>query len=97
MGRLDVIPLDSSEALIRESLSMRNCLQTFVEECAAGDFEVYSVRDAQSGKRRGCVGIRFDDGIPTIVDVKGFANTPPRGEVQQIAYELFVRLQVWEA
>ena len=28
-----------------------------------------------------------------IVDVKGFANTPPIGEVQQIAYELFVRLQ----
>ena len=93
MGRLDVIPLDSSEALIRESLSMRNCLQTFVEECAAGDFEVYSVRDAQSGKRRGCVGIRFDDGIPTIVDVKGFANTPPIGEVKQVAYELFAKLQ----
>jgi hypothetical protein len=36
--------------------------------------------------------------MPIIADVKGFANTPPIGEVQQIAYELFVKLQhiTWE-
>lgn len=96
MGRMNVIPLDSSSALIRESLAMRNCLQSYIDDCADGSFEVYSVRDAQTGKRKGCIGVRFDDEIPTIVDVKGFANTPPKGEVQQIAYELFVRLQGWE-
>lgn len=93
MGRMTVVPMESSEALIREARAMRNCLQCFMEECADGRFEVYSVRDAQTGKRKGCIGIRFDDGIPTIVDVKGFANTPPIGEVQQVAYELFVKLQ----
>jgi hypothetical protein len=93
MGRMNVVPLDSSESLIRESLAMRNCLQSYIENCAEGNFEVYSVREKQTGKRKGCIGIRFDDGIPMIVDVKGFANTPPIGEVQQIACELFVRLQ----
>lgn len=93
MGRMTVVPMESSEALIREALAMRNCLQCFMEECADGRFEVYSVRDTQTGKRKGCIGIRFDDEIPTIVDVKGFANTPPIGEVQQVAHELFVKLQ----
>ena len=93
-GRMKVVPIESSEDLIRESLSMRNCLQSYVEECANRKFEVYSVRETQSSKRKGCIGIRFDDdGMPTIADVKGFANTPPIGEVQQIAYELFWKLQ----
>jgi len=94
LGQFDVVPINSSEELIRESLAMRNCLQTYMDDCASGDFEVYSVRDRKTGKRRGCIGIRFDsDGIPTIADMKGFANTPPRGEVQQVAYDLFVKLQ----
>lgn len=98
-GRMTVVPIDSSESLILESLAMRNCLQSYIEDCAKGKFEVYSVRETQTRKRKGCIGIRFDDdGMPTIADVKGFANTPPIGEVQQIAYELFMKLQhiTWE-
>jgi hypothetical protein len=55
--------------------------------------ENHTTRGRTPWERKGCIGIRFDDEIPTIVDVKGFANTPAKGEVQQIAYELFVRLQ----
>lgn len=93
LGRMTIVPLDSSEALVRESQAMRNCLQSFLEECVDGRFEVYSVRDTKTGKRKGCIGFRFEDDIPTIIDVKGFANTPPIGEVKQVAYELFARLQ----
>jgi hypothetical protein len=93
MGQVQIVPIGSSEALIRESLAMRNCLRNYMTKCADGVLEVYSVRDAVSGKRRGCVGFRFDDGLPAILDVKGFANTPPNGEVCQAANELFVRLQ----
>jgi hypothetical protein len=92
-GRVRVVPIDSSAALIRESQAMRNCLRNYLEACASGDMEIYSVRDALTGKRRGCVGLRFDDGMPTIIDAKGFANTPPKGEVCHAANELFVRLQ----
>lgn len=92
MGRVKIVPIESSAALIRESQAMRNCLRNYLDKCASGEMEIYSVRDAQNGKRKGCVGFRFG-GLPTIIDVKGFANTPPNGEVCQAANELFVRLQ----
>jgi hypothetical protein len=76
---------------------MRNCLQSYVENCACGNFEVYSVRFAASGKRKGCVGIRFDsDGMPTVADVKGFANMPPTGELLQVADDLICKLQRYD-
>ncbi|MDD5395624.1 MAG: PcfJ domain-containing protein [Thiothrix sp.] len=93
MGRMKVVPLKSSEELILESLAMRNCLETYAEKCASGKAEVYSIRDLHTGKRKGCVGLRVDNDKPYIIDVKGFANTPPSGEVQQIANELARRLQ----
>jgi len=94
MGRMSVLPLSSSESLIRESLAMRNCLQTYIEECANGRFEVYSVRETKTGKRKGCVGLRLDNiDCWTIADVKGFANSPPIGEVEKVAHELFKRMQ----
>jgi hypothetical protein len=94
MGQLVVVPLQSSEALIRESLAMRNCLHACIDDCESGDLEIYSVRDIGTGKRKGCIGFQFEaDGSPSIADMKGFANTPPRGEVRQAAVELILRLQ----
>jgi hypothetical protein len=93
-GAVCVIPLQSSEDLIREGIAMRNCLETFVDRCKGGEFEVYSIRDAVTGKRLGCVGVRFDEcGFPTIADTKGFANTPPKSVVRRAAGEIFRRLQ----
>jgi hypothetical protein len=89
-----VVPVTTSEEMVRESLAMRNCLQTYIDKCASGDFEVYSVRDRRTGKHLGCIGVQFDElDIPMVVDVKGFANTPPTGVVQQAAGEVFQRLQ----
>jgi hypothetical protein len=54
---------------------------------------MYSVRDAVTGKRLGCVGVRYDESeFPTVVDIKGFANTPPKGVVRHAADEIFRRL-----
>ena len=92
-GQLTVVPLRSFGDLIREALAMRNCLQNYAETCASGEIEIYSVRDTATGKRKGCVGLRIDDGVPTVIDIKGFANTPPSGEVRQAAVELFRRRQ----
>jgi hypothetical protein len=89
-----VVPITSSEEMVRESLALRNCLQTYIDRCTSGAFEVYSVRDRMTGKRRGCIGIRYDShDVPVVADVKGFANTPPKGVVQRAAGELFQRLQ----
>jgi len=93
IGQLTVVPLRSLGDLIREALAMRNCLQGYAETCASGEIEIYSVRDAATGKRKGCIGLGIDDGVPTIIDIKGFANTPPVGEVRQAAQELFRRRQ----
>jgi len=93
MDACRVVPISSSAALIRESQAMRNCLQNYIGNCANGEFEIYSIRDAATGKRRGCVGFRFDGGMPECFDAKGFANSPPRGPVIQAVSELFARLQ----
>jgi hypothetical protein len=91
---VQVTPLWSSEALIREAMAMRNCLEDYVDRCENGEVEVYSVRDATTGRRLGCVGVKFDEfDYPMIADVKGFANTPPKGQVRRAADEIFRRLQ----
>jgi hypothetical protein len=42
----------------------------------------------------GCIGMQFDElDTPMVADIKGFANTPPKGVVQQAAGEVFQRLQ----
>jgi hypothetical protein len=89
-----VVPITSTEEMIRESLAMRNCLSSYIDKCAGGGFEVYSVRDRGTGKHLGCIGVQFDEiDIPIVADIKGFANTPPKGLVQQAAGEVFQRLQ----
>lgn len=93
-GHLAVIPINSAVDLVHESIAMRNCLQTRMVECACGDFEVFSVRDGRTGKRKGCIGFCFDSkGLPIIEDMKGFANTPPTGEIRQIAQDLLEKLR----
>lgn len=89
-----VIPLDSSETLMRESLAMRNCLRDYMEPCALGEVEVYSVRHPETGKRMACIGFKFDaEGLPTPIDIKGFANTRAKGEFVEVMGELFSLLQ----
>jgi hypothetical protein len=88
-----VVPLRSSEDLVREGQAMRNCLENYASRCEDGEFEVYSVRDAVTGKRLGCIGVRYAEfGLPIIVDTKGIANTPPKGVVRRAADEMLRKL-----
>lgn len=89
IGPWQVIPLNSSEALTRESFAMRNCLRDHIVGCAAGAEEYYSVRDRITGKRQACIGFHFDEsGNGSFVGVKGFANSEPRSEMIDIAMQL---------
>lgn len=86
IGQWLVLPISSSHELLQEAMAMRNCLADFQSNCEAGDVEIYSVRDAVTRKRKACIGISFDVGSsPYIFDVRGFANTPPSGEILHIA------------
>ena len=79
---------------MRESLAMRNCLRDYMEPCALGEMEVYSVRHPETGKRKACIGFKFDaEGVPTPLDMKGFANTRPKGELVEVMGVLFSLLQ----
>jgi hypothetical protein len=86
IGQWLVLPISSSLELLQEAMAMRNCLADFQPNCEAGEVEIYSVRDAVTRKRKACIGIRFDmAGSPHIFDVRGFANTPPSGDIQHVA------------
>ena len=93
IGPWEVIPLNSSGALIRESFAMRNCLREYIVRCAAGVEEYYSVRDRDTGKREACFGFRFDElGNGLLIDVKGFANSKPLWEFRSLANQMQSRL-----
>ena len=93
IGQWLVLPISSSLDLLQEARAMRNCLADFQPNCEAGEVEIYSVRDAVTRKRKACIGIRFDmAGSPYIFDVRGFANTPPSGDIHHIANIILRRL-----
>lgn len=94
VGNLAIVPLESSEDLVREGLAMRNCLETYEDDCAAGEYEAYSVRDRSTKKPRACIGIaRSRDGrIFSLDQVKGYANRPPGSDVLHATQALLSRL-----
>jgi hypothetical protein len=88
-GHWQVVPLSSSDALIRESFAMRNCLRDYIVRCAVGVEEYYSIRERATNKPKACFGIRFDDmGHGTLIDVKGFANSNSPTELRALAYQM---------
>lgn len=92
-GRWQVVPIRSEEELVRESLAMRNCLESLGDACASGEMEIYSIRDRTTGRRKACVGFKFDaDGTPCIPEIKGFANTPVKSQFEELALDLFGEL-----
>lgn len=92
VGNICVVPLNSQRALFQEAEAMRNCLPNYGEDCKIGRREIYSLRDAQSGKRIACVGFIFKSGVD-IFDLKGFANTPAPGAAWRVAQILLSELQ----
>jgi hypothetical protein len=93
LGGLTIVPIESAADLALEAMALRNCLENYLEDCTEGGIEIYSLRDSLTGKRRGCAGLQFDDGEAVIFDVKGFANSPPRGELRRAALEILRRIK----
>ena len=93
-GALMIVPLESSEDLVREGLAMRNCLDTYQERCFSREYEIYSVRDRNTRKSRACIGLfRRQDGKRFSVDqVKGYANRSPGSDVLHATQRLLRRL-----
>ena len=93
MGQWRVVPIDSSDALVRESFAMRNCLRNLLTKCATGSTEIYSVREPKTGKRVCCIGLQIDaDGSAQLADVKGFANSKAPDEFFRLANALAIQI-----
>ena len=93
IGSWQVVPLASSDAMIRESFALRNCLQDHIPLCEVGLEEFYSVRCASTGKSKARFGFRFDgDGGADFIDVKGYANSKVGNELTEIATSFDSRL-----
>ncbi len=90
-GGVGVVPIQSTEDLLAESVALRNCLTRYAADCAAGDTEIYSCREPTTGKRIGCIGVRFRDHKAEVFDVKGYANLPPGNAVEQVVGQLLSR------
>ena len=92
-GALMIVPLESSEDLVREGLAMRNCLDTY-QSGVFQEYEIYSVRTGTSRKSRACIGLfRRQDGKRFSVDqVKGYANRSPGSDVLHATQRLLRRL-----
>ena len=93
-GALMIVPLESSEDLVREGLTMRNCLDTYQGKCFSREYEIYSVRDRNTRKTRACIGLfRSQDGRRFSVDqVKGYGNRSPGSDVLHATQCLLRRL-----
>lgn len=89
------LPVESARDLVREGRTMRNCLASCLDDCKAGHLEIYSVRDAATGRRKACIGIRYDREPAALFDVKGYANTPPDADTLALARRM-LDLGGWE-
>jgi hypothetical protein len=85
-----VVPLDTIELMVEESLAMKNCLIECVEHCQTGAERYFSVRDYDSGKRRAVIQLVLDRETRrwTLGQVKG----PCNGEVCELIENLAWRL-----
>lgn len=93
VAAVTVVPIESGHDLVIEARALHNCLHEFVDRCAAGDVEIYSVRDALSGERLGCVGLRCLPGYaPELIDVRGFANQPAGASLRMAGQAVMARV-----
>jgi hypothetical protein len=85
IGRWQVVPLTTTAALIQESFAMHNSVRRYQDRCIRGEMEIYSVRNKATGKREACIGFDFDDEWLLIPHVKGYANSAPTREIDNVA------------
>jgi hypothetical protein len=84
-----VVPLDTSRALVEESLAMRNCAASMYGECLLDVTRLFSVRDRCSGKRLATIGLTVSSSPPwKVLDVRGPANRPAPRAIALLAEDL---------
>ncbi|MBT8074266.1 MAG: macrodomain Ori organization protein MaoP [Xanthomonadales bacterium] len=74
---LHVQPLTSSYELAEEGGRMKNCVGTYTSQCIAGDYRLFSITEAESGRPLATASIQRKGDYWKIDQVKGKFNRTP--------------------
>lgn len=82
-----VVPIACAAELAKEAQAMKNCLADYEDECARGEMLVFSVRDAQSGKRLACFSTVRDEESDAwaLQQLAGKLNAPVGPQMELVA------------
>lgn len=87
IGNFKVVPLTSEASLIEEGCRMNHCVANYTDDCANGDYRIFSVRLASSGKRLATFSITYDpDEGWSVGMVNGYANAQAPQPIHNLAY-----------
>lgn len=90
MDGLTVQPVTDAWQLHREALGMRNCTNTYLADCLAGTLRLFATVNA-SGRQTGTIGLTRQGRHWRVLDVRGFANSPPTEGLRVLAGTLASR------
>jgi len=74
---LHVHPLTSSYELAEEGGRMKNCVGTYTRQCIAGDYRLFSITEADSGRPLATASIQREGDYWKIDQIKGKFNRTP--------------------
>ena len=76
-GPWRIVPIRNHAELREEARAMRNCLEKFEGDCAAGRLAIFSIRELEGGKRVACFSMARVAGSPgdwKLMQIAGEAN-----------------------
>lgn len=86
--------ISSLKEIVQAAAKLRNCLTNYLEACADQYMEIYLLITPSTSRLKGCIGISYENELPSIIDIKGVANTRANPEMYRAAEELLKRLTI---
>ena len=83
-----VVELTSSDALTEEGRVMRHCVANVADDCKAGNYRVFSLRDPATDERIATLGLALEEDAWCIDDLRLEDNEDPWKELHDVAVEV---------
>lgn len=86
-GQWRVVPIRSAVELAAEAAAMKNCLADYEDDCRAGSYAVFSIRDQLTDERKACFSLtRVDTDEPwELEQIAGKKNAAVGDEMLEVA------------
>ncbi len=85
---MKVKPLTSSRDLCLEGMKMNHCVSSYAKNCRDGNYRVFSIRAATTGKRMATVGLSLSDNVWRLDQIKGKNNHQVNSELESLCRTL---------